>query len=190
MFTGIIKSIGEIKRIDEKEAGFQLVVDINDCSGVSVGSSVCVSGICLTVISLDDNLVRFDVMPETIKKTSLNSKQVGSKVNIENTLRVGDELGGHFVYGHVDGVGKVVSIKEQGDNKLIEFEADENIMKYIAPQGSIAVDGVSLTVASFTENTFTVSLIPFTLENTTLGLLKVGDEVNLESDMLAKINKK
>lgn len=188
MFTGIVKSMGEIEGVNEKEEGFELVLNMESPDYISIGSSVCIGGICLTVTELKDNKAKFDVMPETLKKTTLGDKTVGSKMNIENTLRVGDELGGHFVYGHVDGVGEVVSVEEQSDNKLIEFKAGKNIMKYIAPQGSVAVDGVSLTVAGFTDNTFTVSLIPFTLRETTLGLLKVGDKVNIESDMIAKFS--
>src|SRR3990167_5701137 len=177
MFTGIIKSIGEINKINEKEQGIELVIAFDVNQSISIGSSVCICGVCLTVTDLKDNLFSFDVMPETIRKTTLNFKQIGSKVNIEMVLRVGDELCGHFVYGHIDGIGKVVSIKNEVDN---------DIMKYIVPQGSVAVDGVSLTVARLGSNTFTVSLIPFTLENTTLGELRVGEKVNIESDMLAK----
>ncbi|OGH60071.1 MAG: riboflavin synthase subunit alpha [Candidatus Magasanikbacteria bacterium RIFCSPHIGHO2_01_FULL_33_34] len=190
MFTGIIKSIGEINKINEKEQGIELVIAFDVNQSISIGSSVCICGVCLTVTDLKDNLFSFDVMPETIRKTTLNFKQIGSKVNIEMVLRVGDELGGHFVYGHIDGIGKVVSIKNEGDNKLVEFEVDNDIMKYIVPQGSVAVDGVSLTVARLGSNTFTVSLIPFTLENTTLGELRVGEKVNIESDMLAKFANK
>lgn len=189
MFTGIIKSIGEIKKINKKEHGSELAIELNDTANVSVGSSVCVSGVCLTVAKKDGQSVSFDIMPETLKKTTLGAKKEDNKVNIETTLKVGDELGGHFVYGHVDGVANVKTIINQGDNRLIEFSAVENIMKYIVPQGSIAVDGVSLTVANFTDSAFTVSLIPFTLENTTLGSLSLGDEVNIESDMIAKLSR-
>lgn len=189
MFTGIIKSFGTVLEIKKKEAGSEIILEIAE-SNVSLGSSVSVGGICLTVTQKEDSIVHFDVMPETLKKTTLGDRASGDKVNIETTLRVGDEVGGHFVYGHVDGVGEVVNIVNQGDNRLIEFKASENILKYIAPQGSVAVDGVSLTVASFMGSTFTVSLIPFTLRNTTLGMLKVGDKVNVESDMLAKYSVK
>jgi riboflavin synthase len=187
MFTGIITEVGEIISKKEKTEGIVLVVKAKDIAKQAKnGSSVCISGICLTVIKKEKNNLYFDVMPETLKKTSLGEKKEGDKVNLEGTLRVGDELGGHFVYGHVDGVGTVVSLEKQGDSRLIKFAPTQELMQFIAPQGSIGIDGVSLTVASFDKKTFTVSLIPFTLKNTTLGKLQVGDRVNLEADMLVK----
>lgn len=191
MFTGIITEVGGIVSKKTKLEGIVLVVKSKDISkNVKNGSSVCISGICLTVIKKQKNNLYFDVMPETLKKTVLGEKQEGDKVNMEGTLRAGDELGGHFVYGHVDGVGVVISLQNQGDNRLIKFKPSSDMMQYIAPQGSIGIDGVSLTVAQFDKDTFTVSLIPFTLKNTTLGKLQTGDKVNLEADMLVKYIKK
>jgi riboflavin synthase len=189
MFTGIIISKGVIKEIKEKEEGVVIYLEVGDLvEKVKKGSSVSVGGICLTVVDINDQVLGFDVMPETLKKTVLGQKKIGDKVNLELTLRVGDEVGGHFVYGHVDGVGEVVSVENQGDNRLVTIKPPEELMKYLSPQGSMAIDGTSLTVASFDESTFTISLIPFTLEETTLGDLKVGDKVNLEADMLLKHN--
>jgi riboflavin synthase len=174
MFTGIVVEVGEV---NEKTKSKIRVKTKNLAKDVMLGSSICVGGVCLTVSGIDEDILSFDVMDETIKKSIF-----GEKVNLEGSLRAGDEIGGHFVYGHVDGVGEVVS-KIKNYTKI---KPPYDLMKFIAPQGSIAIDGVSLTVSSFEESTFTVSLIPFTLENTTLGELKVGSKVNLEVDMLAK----
>lgn len=191
MFTGIITGMGQIKSIKFKQEGSEIAVECGKIGkAAKKGSSICIGGTCLTVIKKEKNKLFFDVMPETYKKTTLEFKKIGDKVNLEGTLRAGDELGGHFVYGHVDCVGEVVKTEDQGDNRLVTFRPPFDFMKYIAPQGSVAIDGTSLTVASFNKDTFTVSLIPFTLKNTTLGKLNVGDKVNLEADMMIKYIKK
>lgn len=191
MFTGIITEVGKIVSKKDKQEGMVLGVKCPDTAKrAKNGSSICISGVCLTVIKKQKNVLYFDVMPETLKKTVLGEKKESDKVNTEGTLRVGDELGGHFVYGHVDGVGTVVSLQDQGDNRLITVKPPADMMQFIAPQGSIGIDGVSLTIAQFDKETLTVSLIPFTLKHTTLGYLKIGDRVNLEADMLIKYIKK
>lgn len=182
MFTGIVEEMGEVLQV-----GKTLKIKLkNSLKQIKLGSSICVSGVCLTVFSKNENIVSFQVMPETTKKTSLACLEVGDVVNIETTLRVGDELGGHFVYGHVDTVVEILNIDHSVDGKLYTVGIPADLMQYIAPQGSLSLDGVSLTVARVGDHSATVALIDFTLSNTTFGLKKIGDKVNLEVDMLAK----
>ena len=151
-----------------------------------MGSSVCVSGVCVTVTAKEENNLVFEVMPETLRKTIFKNKKVDDKVNLEKSLNVGDELGGHFVYGHVNTVGKVVGIEKEGNDKLVSIEVDGGYRKFLVREGSVAVDGVSLTIARVEENIFIVSLIEYTLSETTLGTLQVGAQVNIEFDMMLK----
>ena len=183
MFTGIVSEVGEVKRLDGNVLKIR-TIDIS--KKVALGSSVSVSGVCLTVSAIEDTTLVFSVMIETFSKTKLGNLLEKSKVNLEGSLRAGDEVGAHFVYGHVDGLGEVVEVGSSGDDRLVSIKLPTDLMKYISPQGSVAVDGVSLTVASFDNDIFTVSLIPHTLEHTTLGDLLPGDQVNIEIDMLAK----
>ncbi|MFH1286296.1 MAG: riboflavin synthase [Candidatus Magasanikbacteria bacterium] len=186
MFTGIVKSIGIIKEIKPKGDGYFFSIGTSLLEYVAIGSSLAVGGVCLTVCEKEGDVIKFEIMPETLRKTILESKKEGDSVNIEPSLKIGDEVGGHFVYGHVDGVGKVLEIAKDGDGVLVSIEPPKNLMKYIAPQGSIAVDGVSLTIAQVNKDSFMVSLVSYTLVNTTLGKLEVGGGVNIETDMLAK----
>lgn len=187
MFTGIIQSLGNIKKIEVKDAGFRFFIS-NDIitKKIQLGSSVAVSGVCLTVAQIHDGDMVFDVMPETVRKTTLSLKQEGDKVNLEPSLRFGDEVGGHFVFGHVDCTAGVRDIEKDGENWLVTIEAPEAVRLYMAPQGTISVDGVSLTIARLGEDFFTVSLVEYTWQHTTLSLLRKGDRVNVEGDMLAK----
>ncbi len=186
MFSGIIKEVGELIRVGTKlEVKTDLVV-----KEVELGSSVAVNGVCLTVEEIKHNALVFDVMPVTLEKSTLSDLKVGDNVNLESSLKLGDEVGGHFVYGHVDSLGEVKNISKQEDSTLFEISADKTIMKYIAPQGSISVNGISLTIANFNEDSFTVSLVPFTIDHTNFASLNVGDKVNLEVDMLAKYAEK
>jgi riboflavin synthase len=185
MFTGIINSIGTIKEVIHNQNGMSLVLSCL-LNNVQLGSSVAVDGVCLTVNKIDKDLLFFDVMAETIKKTTLHTVEVGDKVHVEPALRVGDEIGGHFVYGHVDAVSEVESIAKDGENNLLTIQIPSELRKYIAPQGAITIDGVSLTVASSTENTATVSLVQYTWEHTNFSKAKKGDSLNIETDMLAK----
>jgi riboflavin synthase len=153
---------------------------------LSEGDSVAVNGACLTATSVTPGGFTADVMEETLRRTALGSLRAGDPVNLELPLRAADRLGGHFVQGHVDGVGTVAAVEDEGFSRLVEIEADPGLMRYVVEKGSIAVDGVSLTVASLGEGTFGVSLIPETLERTTLGRASPGDSVNLEVDVLAK----
>lgn len=187
MFTGIIQSIGKINTIEAKDTGFRFFIsDTIISKKVQLGSSVAVSGVCLTVAQLDGEIMVFDVMPETVRKTTLSEKKEGDPVNLEPSLRMGDEVGGHFVFGHVDCTAVVHEIKKDGDNWLVTIEAPESVRVYMAPQGTISVDGVSLTIARLTEDRFTVSLVDYTWAHTTLSSVAEGGRVNLEGDMLAK----
>lgn len=151
-----------------------------------LSDSVAVNGVCLTVVEIGEGVLGFDVIPETLSKTTLGELAPAGPVNLERALRVGDRLGGHFVQGHVDGVGRIVGVTVENEWYTILFEADEMIRRYLIPHGSITVDGVSLTVARITSGGFAVALIPHTLENTNLGRKQPGDTVNLEADMLGK----
>jgi riboflavin synthase len=184
MFTGIVREIGTVAAFD----GSRLVLDAPETAlGVALGDSVSVAGVCLTVVETGDRGIAFDVVPETISRTALGELEPGRAVNLEPSLRVGDPLGGHVVQGHVDSVGSVRSITPEGDSRRVWFDAPDSVVRYCLEKGSIAVDGVSLTVAALDDDGFEVALIPHTLEVTTLGGLEPGDEVNLEVDVLAKV---
>jgi riboflavin synthase len=182
MFTGLVSHLGTIASLD----GGRLAVSTPLGADLNEGDSVAVNGACLTATSVTADGFTADVMDETLRRTSLGGLATGAPVNLELPLRAADRLGGHFVQGHVDGVGTVTSVDDEGFSKLVEIEADAGLLRYVVEKGSIAVDGVSLTVASLGEGTFGVSLIPETLERTTLGRATPGDSVNLEVDVLAK----
>jgi riboflavin synthase len=175
MFTGIVRERGRVASFD----GSRLVVETG--TEADVGDSVAIAGVCLTVAARDEGRLAFDVVPETLSRTTLGGLGAGDEVNVEPSLRAGDPLGGHIVQGHVDGVGR---LRERGD--LTWFDAPAEIVRYCVEKGSIAVDGTSLTVAATDDGGFAVALVPHTLEATTLGSLAPGDAVNLEVDVLAK----
>ena len=183
MFTGIVEETGVITEISEGRLGVRASVVLD---GTKIGDSICVSGACLTVIKIDQDGCLFDVMPETFDRTNLGLAKVKGIVNLERAMLFNGRVGGHLVQGHVDGTGKVTSTKKQGDAIVVRFQAPRNIMKYIVEKGFIAVNGASLTITEAVEDFFSVSLVRFTYENTDLGVLKIGDEVNLEVDILAK----
>ena len=184
MFTGIVRELGTVDAFD----GSRLVVAADDtAASAGIGDSVAVAGVCLTVVAADAGRVAFDVVPETLGRTALGRLEPGSEVNLELSLRVGDRLGGHVVQGHVDAVGRVRSVVPEGDGQRVWIDAPETVVRYCIEKGSIAVDGVSLTIAAFDDEGFEVALIPHTLEVTTLGRLEPGDEVNLEADVLGKV---
>lgn len=168
--------------------GSRLVVGAPETAGsVAVGDSVSVAGVCLTVVEAGEGRLAFDVVPETLSRTALGGLATDDRVNLESALRVGDPLGGHVVQGHVDAVGRIRSVAPEGDSRRVWLDAPETIVRYCVEKGSIAVDGVSLTVAALDDDGFEVALIPHTLSVTTLGGLEPGDEVNLEVDVLAKV---
>ena len=184
MFTGIVREVGAVAAFD----GSRLVVTAPETTaGAAVGDSVSVAGVCLTVVETEAGRLAFDVVPETLARTALGRLETGDAVNLEPSLRVGDQLGGHVVQGHVDGVGRVRSVTPEGDSRRVWFDAPEGVVRYCLEKGSVAVDGVSLTVAALDDDGFEVALIPHTLEVTTLGRLEPGDEVNLEADVLGKV---
>jgi riboflavin synthase len=184
MFTGIVREVGTVDSFD----GSRLVVAAPEtAAGLSVGDSVSVAGVCLTVVEPREGRLAFDVVPETLSRTALGGLEPGDSVNLEPALRVGDPLGGHVVQGHVDAVGRVRSAEPEEESRRVWFDAPESVVRYCLEKGSIAVDGVSLTVAALDDEGFEVALIPHTLEVTTLGRLEPGDPVNLESDVLARV---
>ena len=183
MFTGIVRELGTVDAFD----GSRLVVAAPETAAVAgVGDSVSVAGVCLTVVANEDARLAFDAVPETLSRTVLGGLDVGSTVNLEPSLRVGDQLGGHVVQGHVDAVGRVRSVTTEGESRRVWIDAPETVVRYCIEKGSIAVDGVSLTVAAFDDDGFEVALIPHTLAVTTLFRLEPGEEVNLEADVLGK----
>lgn len=187
MFSGIIQTIGKISSIEPKAEGYLLGIENKTIyNKAKLGNSICTSGVCLSVLKKNNNKIFFEVMPETLRKTSLGEKKVGEIVNMEASLRLGEEIGGHLVFGHVDGVGVIKEIEKEGDNTLITIVPPNNLFTYFCPQGSVALDGVSLTIARLKAKTIAVSLIEDTIKKTTLGKLTVGDKVNIECDMLAK----
>jgi riboflavin synthase len=187
MFTGIVRERGIVVAFERPGGDLRLSVDAPmTASDADLGDSVSVSGACLTVAALDGNVISFDVVRETLSRTRLGDLMEGDAVNIEPALRGADQLGGHFVQGHVDGIGIVRSVEPEGAGKRVWVEAATDILRYCVEKGSIAVDGVSLTIAQLDEQGFAVALVPYTLKETTLDSLRPGDPVNLEVDVLAK----
>jgi riboflavin synthase len=186
MFTGIIKKISEIKKVSEKKGSFFVLVDKPKGWKIEKGESISINGVCSTVMAITKNNFEVEYMSETLKKTTVGDFKIRTKVNLEKSLRVGDLLGGHFVQGHVDGVGEVREVIKVKKSKVIKIKMPVKFMKFIAEKGSIAIDGVSLTAVDTGKDWFSVSLVNYTLENTNLGNMKVGDRVNIETDMLAK----
>jgi riboflavin synthase len=188
MFTGIVLAVGRITSITDRGGDLELGLDAAglDAARLGLGDSVCVQGVCLTVTRKLDAAFFADVSRETMAKTSLGTLNVGSAVNLEPSLRAGDALGGHMVSGHVDGVGRLVHAEEDARSTRLQFELPAPLMKFVAPKGSICIDGVSLTVNNVEERRFDVNIIPHTQQVTTLGTLKVGDTVNIEIDVIAR----
>ena len=183
MFTGIIRELGRVAAVERADQGVRLRIHApQTAAGVSAGDSVAVNGVCLTVTENGDSVLAFDAVPETLRRSTLGRLEEGFGVNVEPALEAGDPVGGHFVQGHVDGVGRVRRVTDEG----LEIEAGPEILRYCVEKGSIAVEGVSLTIAAQDEEAFTVALVPHTREVTTLGRVSEGDELNLEVDMLAK----
>jgi riboflavin synthase len=187
MFTGLVEALGTVHRLDREGAGRLLVVaEPTIATGVTVGDSVAINGACLTVVAHDAHTCSFQVGPETLRRTNIGTLSPGDSVNLERSLRVGDRLGGHFVQGHVDGLARISQIDRQGDWVLTWFGCDAEWTAQMVSKGSVAVDGISLTLVNVTADGFSVALIPHTLAKTTLGQKAVGDVVNLETDLLAK----
>ena len=183
MFSGIIMNVGEIFAYNKSESILSIKSSIKK---INLGDSISCSGVCLTIARIKNNIIDFNISSETKNKTNLMYLNVGDSINLEKSLKVGDEINGHFVFGHVDGLSKILSIKHLKDSKVIEFIAEENIIKYLSPKCSVALDGISLTVNNVSKTNFNVSIIPYTWENTSLKKKKEGDFLNTEVDMLAR----
>jgi riboflavin synthase len=183
MFTGLVEAIGEVVGVERDEAGAVLEISCSIADELEPGDSISVSGACLTAREIDGTRFRADVVAETLRRTTLGELAGGSRVNLELPLRLSDRLGGHVVLGHVDGVGEVSARRDSGE---IEVIIDEQLSRYVVEKGSIALDGVSLTVAAVGASSFTVALIPQTRQSTTLGEAAVGRRLNVEVDILAK----
>jgi riboflavin synthase len=186
VFTGLVQDLGTVVGVDATADGVRLAVRTRLAPEIGEGDSVAVNGVCLTATAIADGTFSADVMQESLRRSSLAEVREGAAVNLELPLRATDRLGGHVVQGHVDGVGVVRETREDGFARVVTFEVSSELLRYVVEKGSIAVDGVSLTVSSITDDTFSVSLIPETLERTTLGTAEVGRPVNLEVDVLAK----
>jgi riboflavin synthase len=187
MFTGIVEGLGKVKRLTMKGADAVLEIETAiDFTDVSIGDSIAVNGACLTVTSKNQHNFNVDVSAETLSRTTLKLSQAGHKVNLEKSLRVGGFVGGHFVLGHVDSTGRILSQAQKSGSLILAVEINDNLSRYIVEKGSVAIDGISLTVNKFEKGRFYVNIIPHTAANTTLLTKKEGDLVNIETDVLGK----
>lgn len=183
MFTGIVEEIGTVKSVQSKVITIEASKIFDD---LHLGDSVAVNGTCLTVSSFDNKIFNADVTQETLNRTNLGSLKNGSKVNLERAMTLSGRFGGHIVSGHIDGVGSIKSMKKDDNAIILTIEVSKHLMKYIVEKGSVAVDGISLTVASLRDNTFSIAVIPHTLKETVLYYKKEGDKVNIENDVIGK----
>jgi len=186
MFTGLIEAVGEIAEVKTSPGGFRIRIRTTLAADLASGDSLAVNGVCLTVVTADGGEVHADIGPETARVTTLGSLRQGQRVNLERSMRADGRVGGHFVQGDVDGTGLVEEVRPDGDSHWLTISFDPSLAPYLIRKGSIAVDGVSLTIAGLGENVFDVMIIPFTWANTALSTLKVGDRVNIECDMIGK----
>jgi riboflavin synthase alpha subunit len=187
VFTGIVRERGRVISAEGGRDGLALSIEAPETvSELAIGDSIAIDGVCLTAESAEDGRVTLHAVPETLTRSTLGTLAAGDEVNVEPALRAGEPLGGHYVQGHVDGVGRVRSVERAGDGLRLVVEAAPDLLRYCVEKGSIAIDGVSLTIAELLRDAFGVALIPHTLEITTLGALEPGDQVNLEVDVLAK----
>ncbi len=187
MFTGIIQDIGTIRTVDSSGGDLRFEISTKlDLSNVEDGASICCSGCCLTVVKKTKDSFFVDISRESLDKTILGQWEEGTKINLERSLKLGDELGGHFVFGHVDAVTEIADIREEGGSHRMMIKTPESLTRFIASKGSVALDGISLTVNEVTDASFGVNIIPHTWDVTTLGSRKVGDKINIEIDMLAR----
>lgn len=187
MFTGLVAELGTVQRLDRQGESYHLTVSaVKVMQNLKIGDSVAVNGACLTVVDMHDSVFTADVMPETVRLTNIGSLHAGDKVNLERTLRLCDGLDGHIVSGHVEGLGTIISRRPEGIANVVEIAAEARLLRYILPKGSIAIDGISLTVTAVTDSSFSVAIIPHTAKETTFGFKGVGDKVNLETDIIGK----
>jgi riboflavin synthase len=191
MFTGIIQQVCTIKSVSTTAGGIVLSIDLQKFTPqIKIGDSISINGVCLTVTKISNGIASFDLSGETIEKTTLGRLSIGAKVNVELAMRADDRFGGHFVLGHVDGTALIKKIDKQGEFINMTFTASKDLIDQMIPKGSVAVDGISLTIAEMNNDSFTVALIPQTLKETTLSVAKVGQKVNIETDIITKSVKK
>ena len=187
MFTGIVEEIGKIKNIKHNVSSSIITVDATKVTkGTNLGESIAVNGVCLTVVKISENSFDADVMAETLRHTNLNVIQKGDKVNLERAMSANGRFGGHIVSGHIDDLGKIIKFEKEDNAVWVSIECKKELLKYIVYKGSVALDGISLTVAKVTDNSFSVSVIPHTQEETTLLQKNVGDLINIECDVIGK----
>jgi riboflavin synthase len=187
VFTGIVRERGRVAAVEEEAGALRLDIEApSTASELGIGDSVSIGGCCLTATAVSNGSFSVTAVPESLNRTTLARIARGDEVNLETATRAGDPLGGHYVQGHVDGTGRVVSVEREGDDVRLRVELAPDLLRYCVEKGSIAVDGVSLTITVIRDGTFEVALVPHTLEQTTLGALAEGDEVNIETDILAK----
>ncbi len=186
MFTGLIADLGVVRNVERDSDGATLEISTRLAGELGEGDSIAVNGVCLTATAVEGDSFRAQAMEETLRRSSLGDLAAGSPVNLELALRADGRLGGHIVQGHVDATASIAGIREQGFARVLDVETDETLARYLVEKGSVAVNGVSLTVSEVRDEGFSVSLIPETLKRTTLGAAKVGDRVNIEVDVLAK----
>jgi len=187
VFTGIVRELGHVVSAQQNGGGVRLRIEAAKTAGVATpGDSIAVAGCCLTVTAVDDGALEFDAVPETIARTNLGRLEPGSEVNLEPALRAGEPIGGHFVQGHIDGLGRVHAVEDEGDGARLRLELAPELLRYCIEKGSVTVDGVALTIAALRDDGVEIALVPFTLEHTTLSALGPGSQVNVEVDVLAK----
>ena len=187
MFIGIIEELGKIKEVQKKSGNTDLTIEgRSTIEGADIGDSISVNGTCLTITEIKKDLFRVDVSPETLRSTNLGELRIGDRVNLERAARLSDRIGGHIVTGHVDGVGIISEKRTLGDSSFYRIKAPKEVLRYVVLKGSIAIDGISLTITDLTESDFGVVIIPHTSTITTMGFKKVGDKVNIEVDILGK----
>lgn len=190
MFTGIVEGLGKIVKFDKQtgnRSAAKMKVSLGKlANGLRIGDSVSINGVCLTAVRIEKYIVEFEMVGETIKKTNLGFLDSGDKVNIERSLKIGDRLEGHFVLGHVDGVGIITKIEKQTNQIKLWIKLPKELSRYVAQKGSITIDGISLTVVDKIKNIFSISIIPHTMKITNLALKKIGNKVNIETDVLGK----
>jgi riboflavin synthase len=191
MFTGLIKSVCTVKSASAAAGGMRLAVDLGELAGESkIGDSIAVNGVCLTIAELRGGIAEFEVSGETLAKSALGKLKSSSPVNVEPAMGATDRFGGHFVLGHVDGTGTIKAIRRRGEFADIEFATSPELLAQMVVKGSVPVDGISLTITAISGNSFSISIIPETLKKTILGTAKVGDTVNIETDIIIKAIKK
>lgn len=191
MFTGLIEAVCQVKQVRRTDAAMHLAIDLGKLAEESkIGDSIAINGVCLTVAKLERKLATFEVSGETLTVSTLGRLQAASGVNVELSIKANGHFGGHIVQGHIDGVGTIKAIEKRGEFANLKFAAGEELLEQMVAKGSVAVDGISLTIANMDDSTFSAAIIPETLKRTTLGKARVGDLVNIETDILAKIIKK